>query len=132
MKWQCFPFWGAQHLCYNSPARTVHYGHHCCGTELHCTEFSFLKKNKNKNAKLFLQSKKRQYDQEIENLEKQQKQTIERLEQEHTNRLRDEAKRIKAEQEKELSKFQNILKNKKKEVRNNDDSIGNKEDGHSK
>lgn len=60
-------------------------------------------------------SKKRQYDQEIENLEKQQKQTIERLEQEHTNRLRDEAKRIKAEQEKELSKFQNVLKNKKKE-----------------
>ncbi|XP_015722523.1 STE20-like serine/threonine-protein kinase isoform X3 [Coturnix japonica] len=59
--------------------------------------------------------KKRQYDQEIENLEKQQKQTIERLEQEHTNRLRDEAKRIKAEQEKELSKFQNMLKNKKKE-----------------
>ncbi|XP_010074661.1 PREDICTED: STE20-like serine/threonine-protein kinase [Pterocles gutturalis] len=61
-------------------------------------------------------SKKRQYDQEIENLEKQQKQTIERLEQEHTNRLRDEAKRIKAEQEKEFSKFQNMLKNKKKEV----------------
>ncbi|NXG64888.1 SLK kinase, partial [Hemiprocne comata] len=61
-------------------------------------------------------SKKRQYDQEIENLEKQQKQTIERLEQEHTNRLRDEAKRIKAEQEKELSKFQNVLRNKKKEV----------------
>ncbi|XP_061492065.1 STE20-like serine/threonine-protein kinase isoform X2 [Rhineura floridana] len=60
-------------------------------------------------------SKKRQYDQEIENLEKQQKQTIERLEQEHTNRLRDEAKRIKAEQEKELSKFQNMLKNRKKE-----------------
>lgn len=62
------------------------------------------------------QSKKRQYDQEIENLEKQQKQTIERLEQEHTNRLRDEAKRIKGEQERELSKFQNILKNRKKEV----------------
>ncbi|XP_008104808.1 STE20-like serine/threonine-protein kinase isoform X3 [Anolis carolinensis] len=60
-------------------------------------------------------SKKRQYDQEIENLEKQQKQTIERLEQEHTNRLRDEAKRIKGEQEKELSKFQNMLKNKRKE-----------------
>ncbi|KAG9337960.1 hypothetical protein JZ751_027297 [Albula glossodonta] len=60
--------------------------------------------------------KKRQYDQEVENLEKQQKQTIERLEQEHTNRLRDEAKRIKAEQDKELSKFQNMLKNRKKEV----------------
>ncbi|XP_012626062.1 STE20-like serine/threonine-protein kinase isoform X1 [Microcebus murinus] len=65
-----------------------------------------------------MMSKKRQYDQEIENLEKQQKQTIERLEQEHTNRLRDEAKRIKGEQEKELSKFQNILKNRKKEVIN--------------
>ncbi|KAF2981184.1 hypothetical protein EK904_014535 [Melospiza melodia maxima] len=76
-------------------------------------------------------SKKRQYDQEIENLEKQQKQTIERLEQEHTNRLRDEAKRIKAEQEKELSKFQNVLKNKKKEVRD-DANIENKEYKHSK
>uniref|UniRef100_A0A8C4X798 non-specific serine/threonine protein kinase n=1 Tax=Erpetoichthys calabaricus TaxID=27687 RepID=A0A8C4X798_ERPCA len=62
-------------------------------------------------------SKKRQYDQEIENLEKQQKQKIERREQEHTNHLRDEAKRIKAEQEKELSKFQNMLKNRKKEVK---------------
>ncbi|XP_033039588.1 STE20-like serine/threonine-protein kinase isoform X2 [Trachypithecus francoisi] len=62
-----------------------------------------------------MMSKKRQYDQEIENLERQQKQTIERLEQEHTNRLRDEAKRIKGEQEKELSKFQNMLKNRKKE-----------------
>uniref|UniRef100_A0A8D3CHY8 non-specific serine/threonine protein kinase n=1 Tax=Scophthalmus maximus TaxID=52904 RepID=A0A8D3CHY8_SCOMX len=63
-------------------------------------------------------SKKRQYDQEVENLERQQKQTIERLEQEHTNRLRDEAKRIKAEQDKELSKHQNMLKNRKKEVSN--------------
>ncbi|XP_028272889.1 serine/threonine-protein kinase 10-like [Parambassis ranga] len=60
-------------------------------------------------------SKKRQYDQEVENLERQQKQTIERLEQEHTNRLRDEAKRIKAEQDKELAKYQNMLKNRKKE-----------------
>uniref|UniRef100_A0A6I8PYL6 non-specific serine/threonine protein kinase n=1 Tax=Xenopus tropicalis TaxID=8364 RepID=A0A6I8PYL6_XENTR len=60
-------------------------------------------------------SKKRQYDQDIENLEKQQKQTIERLEQEHTTRLRDEAKRIKGEQDKEYSKFQNVLKNRKKE-----------------
>uniref|UniRef100_A0AAX7VRL4 non-specific serine/threonine protein kinase n=1 Tax=Astatotilapia calliptera TaxID=8154 RepID=A0AAX7VRL4_ASTCA len=62
-------------------------------------------------------SKKRQYDQEVENLERQQKQTIERLEQEHTSRLRDEAKRIKGEQEKELAKYQNVLKNRKKEVR---------------
>uniref|UniRef100_A0AAQ4S3W0 non-specific serine/threonine protein kinase n=1 Tax=Gasterosteus aculeatus aculeatus TaxID=481459 RepID=A0AAQ4S3W0_GASAC len=61
-------------------------------------------------------AKKRQYDQEVENLEKKQKQTIERLEQDHTSRLRDEAKRIKADQDKELSKFQNMLKNRKKEV----------------
>uniref|UniRef100_A0A671SJU4 non-specific serine/threonine protein kinase n=1 Tax=Sinocyclocheilus anshuiensis TaxID=1608454 RepID=A0A671SJU4_9TELE len=60
-------------------------------------------------------SKKRQYDTEVENMERQQKQTIERLEQEHTERLRDEAKRIKAEQDKELSKFQSALKNRKKE-----------------
>ncbi|XP_029305878.1 STE20-like serine/threonine-protein kinase isoform X2 [Cottoperca gobio] len=60
-------------------------------------------------------AKKRQYDQEVENLEKKQKQTIERLEQDHTSRLRDEAKHIKADQDKELSKFQNMLKNRKKE-----------------
>ncbi|XP_052464004.1 serine/threonine-protein kinase 10 [Carassius gibelio] len=60
-------------------------------------------------------SKKRHYDTEVENMERQQKQTIERLEQEHTERLRDEAKRIKAEQDKELSKFQSTLKNRKKE-----------------
>ncbi|XP_035028628.1 STE20-like serine/threonine-protein kinase isoform X1 [Hippoglossus stenolepis] len=62
-------------------------------------------------------AKKRQYDQEVENLEKKQKQTIERLEQDHTSRLRDEAKRIKTDQDKELSKFQNMLKNRKKEVK---------------
>lgn len=66
---------------------------------------------------LSTQAKKRQYDQEVENLEKKQKQTIERLEQDHTSRLRDEAKRIKADQDKELSKFQNMLKSRKKEVR---------------
>ncbi|XP_031434512.1 STE20-like serine/threonine-protein kinase isoform X2 [Clupea harengus] len=59
--------------------------------------------------------KKRQYEQELETLEKQQKQSIERLEQEHTSRLRDEARRIKSEQDKELAKFQNMLKNRKKE-----------------
>lgn len=65
---------------------------------------------------LSVQAKKRQYDQEVENLKKKQKQTIERLEQDHTSRLRDEAKRIKGDQDKELSKFQNMLKNRKKEV----------------
>ncbi|KAF5905451.1 serine/threonine-protein kinase 10-like, partial [Clarias magur] len=59
--------------------------------------------------------KKRQYDSDVENMEKHQKQIIERLEQDHTNHLRDEAKRIKGEQDKELSKIQNVLKNRKKE-----------------
>uniref|UniRef100_A0AAX7V1B6 non-specific serine/threonine protein kinase n=1 Tax=Astatotilapia calliptera TaxID=8154 RepID=A0AAX7V1B6_ASTCA len=76
-------------------------------------------------------SKKRQYDQEVENLERQQKQTIERLEQEHTSRLRDEAKRIKGEQEKELAKYQNVLKNRKKEVRRDEeDRPGRLDDDH--
>lgn len=65
---------------------------------------------------LSAQAKKRQYDQEVENMERKQKQTIERLEQDHTSRLRDEAKSIKTDQDKELSKFQNMLKNRKKEV----------------
>ncbi|XP_048862606.1 serine/threonine-protein kinase 10-like isoform X2 [Brienomyrus brachyistius] len=62
-------------------------------------------------------AKKRQYDQDIESLEKQQKQTVERLEQDHTTRLRDEAKRIKGEQDKELAKFQSTMKNRRKEVK---------------
>ncbi|XP_055083438.1 STE20-like serine/threonine-protein kinase isoform X2 [Periophthalmus magnuspinnatus] len=61
-------------------------------------------------------AKKRQYDTEVENLEKKQKQTIERLEHDHTSWLRDEAKRIKSEQDKELAKFQNMMKSRKKEA----------------
>lgn len=53
----------------------------------------------------------------MENLERQQKQQIEKMEQEHTNRLRDEAKRIKAEQEVEYAKFVEQMKAKKKEVK---------------
>lgn len=64
---------------------------------------------------IILQSKKSQYDQEIENSRKQQKQTIERLEQEHTNRLWMKPSALKVTKKKE-SKFQNVLKNRKKEV----------------
>uniref|UniRef100_UPI00398EAE3E serine/threonine-protein kinase 10 isoform X2 n=1 Tax=Pristiophorus japonicus TaxID=55135 RepID=UPI00398EAE3E len=62
-----------------------------------------------------MNAKKKFFDTELENLERQQKQQIEKMEQEHTNRLRDEAKRIKAEQEKEYAKFIDQLKAKKKE-----------------
>lgn len=62
------------------------------------------------------QAKKKHYDMELENLEKHQKQTIERMEADHTVKLKDETKRIKAEQEREFHKFQEDLKHQKKEV----------------
>uniref|UniRef100_A0A8C2FPD5 non-specific serine/threonine protein kinase n=1 Tax=Cyprinus carpio TaxID=7962 RepID=A0A8C2FPD5_CYPCA len=64
-----------------------------------------------------MNAKKKYYDTELETLEKQQKQTIERMETEHTVRLRDEGKRIRAEQEKAHSKFQDQMKHRKKEVK---------------
>uniref|UniRef100_A0A4W3GUQ4 Serine/threonine kinase 10 n=1 Tax=Callorhinchus milii TaxID=7868 RepID=A0A4W3GUQ4_CALMI len=64
-----------------------------------------------------MNGKKKFFDTELENLERQQKQLIEKMEQDHTSRLRDEAKRIKAEQEKEYAKFVEQLKIQKKEVK---------------
>ncbi|KAI2668188.1 Serine/threonine-protein kinase 10 [Labeo rohita] len=85
------------------------------GVEVSVTTSKIITDNDTKSEEMRFLRKKRQYDTEVENMERQQKQTIERLEQEHTERLRDEAKRIKAEQDKELSKFQSTLKNRKKE-----------------
>ncbi|XP_069754893.1 serine/threonine-protein kinase 10 isoform X2 [Narcine bancroftii] len=62
-----------------------------------------------------MHTKRKFFDTELENLERQQKQQIEKMEQDHTNRLRDEAKRIKAEQEVEYAKFMEQLKAMKKE-----------------
>lgn len=62
-------------------------------------------------------AKKKYYDTELENLEKHQKQTIERMELDHAVRLRDETKRIRAEQEREYHKFQEMMKRRKKEVK---------------
>ncbi|XP_042567448.1 serine/threonine-protein kinase 10-like [Cyprinus carpio] len=64
-----------------------------------------------------MNAKKKYYDTELETLEKQQKQTIERMETEHTVRLRDEGKRIRAEQEKAFTKFLDQMKHRKKEVK---------------
>ncbi|KAL4659733.1 serine/threonine-protein kinase 10 [Arapaima gigas] len=61
--------------------------------------------------------KKKYYETELENLEKLQKQTIEKMETDHAVHLRDETKRIRAEQEKEFSKFQEQMKQRKKEVK---------------
>ncbi|CAN9501803.1 unnamed protein product [Ophioblennius macclurei] len=70
-----------------------------------------------------MNSKKKHYDGELENLEKNQKQTIEKMESDHNVRLRDESKRIKTEQERALHKFQDLLKNKKKEVKHSVDKM---------
>ncbi|KAJ8266826.1 hypothetical protein GJAV_G00135110 [Gymnothorax javanicus] len=64
-----------------------------------------------------INAKKKYYDTELENLEKHQKQTIEKMETDHAVHLREESKRIRAEQEKEHSRFLEQLKSKKKEVK---------------
>ncbi|KAJ7316309.1 hypothetical protein JRQ81_002471 [Phrynocephalus forsythii] len=64
-----------------------------------------------------MNTKKKFYDTELENLERQQKQQIEKMEQDHALRRREETKRIRAEQERDLVKFQEQLKQKKKELK---------------
>ncbi|NXW41780.1 STK10 kinase, partial [Nyctiprogne leucopyga] len=63
-------------------------------------------------------TKKKFYDTELENLERQQKQQIEKMEQDHSLRRREEAKRIRLEQERDHVKFMEQLKQMKKEVKN--------------
>ncbi|XP_074739706.1 serine/threonine-protein kinase 10 isoform X1 [Strix uralensis] len=63
-------------------------------------------------------TKKKFYDTELENLERQQKQQIEKMEQDHSLRRREEAKRIRLEQERDHVKFLEQLKQMKKEVKN--------------
>ncbi|NXO44610.1 STK10 kinase, partial [Locustella ochotensis] len=65
-----------------------------------------------------MMAKKKFYDTELENLERQQKQQIERMEQEHALRRREEAKRIRLEQERDHARFLEHLKQRKKEVKN--------------
>uniref|UniRef100_A0A8C6MER7 non-specific serine/threonine protein kinase n=1 Tax=Nothobranchius furzeri TaxID=105023 RepID=A0A8C6MER7_NOTFU len=68
-------------------------------------------------------AKKKHYDTELENMEKQQKQKIEKIEADHNVKLRDETKRIKAEQERDYHKFLDQLKLKKKEVKNSVEKV---------
>ncbi|XP_043925039.1 serine/threonine-protein kinase 10 [Protopterus annectens] len=68
-------------------------------------------------------TKKKFFDNELENLERQQKQMIEKMEQDHTVHLREEIKRIRAEQEREYAKFQEEQKLKKKEVKSQIDKL---------
>ncbi|KAM8742733.1 serine/threonine-protein kinase 10 [Acanthopagrus schlegelii] len=70
-----------------------------------------------------MNAKKKHYDVELENLEKLQKQTIERMEANHNVKLKEETKRIKSEQERDYHKFQDQLKQKKKEVKQSVDKL---------
>ncbi|KAM8897869.1 serine/threonine-protein kinase 10 isoform 2-T2 [Spinachia spinachia] len=70
-----------------------------------------------------MNAKKKQYDTELENLEKNQKQTIEKMESDHHIKLKEETKRIKAEQERDLNKFQELIRQKKKEVKHSVDKL---------
>ncbi|XP_007465600.1 PREDICTED: serine/threonine-protein kinase 10 [Lipotes vexillifer] len=65
-----------------------------------------------------INAKKKFFDTELENLERQQKQQVEKMEQEHAVRRREEAKRIRLEQERDYARFQEQLKLMKKEVKN--------------
>uniref|UniRef100_A0A2K6URC5 non-specific serine/threonine protein kinase n=1 Tax=Saimiri boliviensis boliviensis TaxID=39432 RepID=A0A2K6URC5_SAIBB len=62
--------------------------------------------------------KKKFFDTELENLERQQKQQVEKMEQDHAVRRREEAKRIRLEQDRDYARFQEQLKLMKKEVKN--------------
>ncbi|XP_078121350.1 serine/threonine-protein kinase 10 [Sander vitreus] len=70
-----------------------------------------------------LNAKKKHYDVELENLEKHQKQTIEKMEGDHHVKLKEETKRIKAEQERDYNRFQDQIKRKKKEVKQSADKL---------
>ncbi|XP_027631695.1 serine/threonine-protein kinase 10 [Tupaia chinensis] len=63
-------------------------------------------------------AKKKFFDTELENLERQQKQQVEKMEQDHAVRRREEAKRIRLEQDRDYARFQEQLKLMKKEVKN--------------
>ncbi|ELW48023.1 Serine/threonine-protein kinase 10 [Tupaia chinensis] len=60
-------------------------------------------------------AKKKFFDTELENLERQQKQQVEKMEQDHAVRRREEAKRIRLEQDRDYARFQEQLKLMKKE-----------------
>ncbi|KAM6911925.1 serine/threonine-protein kinase 10 isoform 2-T2 [Lycodopsis pacificus] len=68
-------------------------------------------------------AKKKHYDVELENLEKHQKQTIEKMESDHCVKLKEETKRIKSEQERDLQRFHEQKKLKKKEVKQSVDKL---------
>ncbi|XP_077447804.1 serine/threonine-protein kinase 10 [Stigmatopora argus] len=76
-----------------------------------------------KRFDLEMHMKKKFFDTEMESLEKQQKQTVEKMEADHQNKLKDEGKRIKSEQQREHQKFLDHQKLKKKELKHAIDKL---------
>uniref|UniRef100_A0A3Q4GXN9 non-specific serine/threonine protein kinase n=1 Tax=Neolamprologus brichardi TaxID=32507 RepID=A0A3Q4GXN9_NEOBR len=70
-----------------------------------------------------MNTKKKHSDTELENLERNQKQAIEKMEEEHKVKLKEETRRIKAEQERDYHKFLDQVKLKKKEVKQSVDKL---------
>uniref|UniRef100_A0A8C5AUM1 non-specific serine/threonine protein kinase n=1 Tax=Gadus morhua TaxID=8049 RepID=A0A8C5AUM1_GADMO len=70
-----------------------------------------------------MNAKKKHYDAELESLEKHQKQTIEKMEADHAYKLREESKRIRNEQDREHSRFQETIKHRKKEIKQSVDKL---------
>ncbi|XP_039888145.1 serine/threonine-protein kinase 10 [Simochromis diagramma] len=70
-----------------------------------------------------MNTKKKHFDTELENLERNQKQAIEKMEEEHKVKLKEETRRIKAEQERDYHKFLDQVKLKKKEVKQSVDKL---------
>uniref|UniRef100_A0AAY5EMD5 non-specific serine/threonine protein kinase n=1 Tax=Electrophorus electricus TaxID=8005 RepID=A0AAY5EMD5_ELEEL len=70
---------------------------------------------------------KRYYDTEVENLDKVQKQKIEKMELEHAVRLRVETRRIRGDQDRALYKFQESLKQRKKELKHEVEKLPRRE-----
>ncbi|XP_035383528.1 serine/threonine-protein kinase 10 [Electrophorus electricus] len=74
-----------------------------------------------------MNTKKRYYDTEVENLDKVQKQKIEKMELEHAVRLRVETRRIRGDQDRALYKFQESLKQRKKELKHEVEKLPRRE-----
>ncbi|MGH0139110.1 UNVERIFIED_CONTAM: hypothetical protein FKN15_036599 [Acipenser sinensis] len=79
------------------------------GKEVSVTTSKIVSDNDKKDEQL-RSGKKQYYDQEIEKVERQYRQSSERMEQDHTVRLRDEARRLKALQEKEYARRSQLLR----------------------
>ncbi|XP_048189887.1 serine/threonine-protein kinase 10 isoform X2 [Perognathus longimembris pacificus] len=82
-----------------------------------CSKHELQLEQMHKRFEQEINAKKKFFDTELENLERQQKQQVEKMEQDHGVRRREEAKRVRLEQDRDYTRFQEQLKLMKKEVK---------------